>query len=144
MIVLVTGLPGTGKSRWVKQNMKPGDIVYDLDRLAGALTYSEEERENKAARYLANEMYDSFLSELEWEDIPLAGDVYIIRTWPGDREVDLLINASLKHDGAKVLVFGREYVDREFSRVFKAVMATDLQAFLESCQKVGIEVKRIE
>ena len=144
MIILVTGLPGTGKTTWVKEHMKPGDIAYDLDRIAGALTYSEEERENNAARYLANEMYDSFLSELEWGYIPLTGDVYIIRTRPGNREINLLTNANLEHDGAKVLVLEKEYVDREFSRVFKAVMATDLQAFLESCQKVGIEVKRIE
>ena len=118
--------------------MKPGDIVYDLDRIAGALTYSEEERENNAARYLANEMYDSFLSELEWGYIPLTGDVYIIRTRPGNREINLLTNANLEHDGAKVLVLEKEYVDREFSRVFKEVTATDLQAFLESCQKGGI------
>lgn len=144
MIILVTGLPGTGKTTWVKGHMKPGDIVYDLDRIAGALTYSEEERGNSVARYLANEMYDSLRSTVEWEDIPFAGDVYIIRTNPGMKEARLLAGANANRNGVEVLVFGKEYTDRGFSSMFKEALATELEDFLESCRKNGIEVKRIE
>ena len=144
MIILVTGLPGTGKTIWVKGHMKPGDIVYDLDRIAGALTYSEEERENNVARYLANDMYDSFRSTVEWDNIPFTGDVYIIRTNPGMKEARLLAGANANRNGAEVLVFGKEYTDREFSPMFKAALATELEVFLDSCREAGIEVKRIE
>lgn len=38
MITVVVGPPAGGKSTWVLQRAKPGDIVIDFDRLAVALT----------------------------------------------------------------------------------------------------------
>lgn len=41
MIVVVTGPPCGGKSTYIKDNAKSGDIVVDMDRLALALTTSD-------------------------------------------------------------------------------------------------------
>jgi dephospho-CoA kinase len=38
MITIVTGPPCSGKSTYIRQHAKPGDIVIDMDRLALALT----------------------------------------------------------------------------------------------------------
>lgn len=37
-LTVVTGPPASGKSTWVLERAKPGDIVIDYDRLANALT----------------------------------------------------------------------------------------------------------
>jgi AAA domain-containing protein/HNH endonuclease len=39
---LVIGPPGAGKTTWALEHARPGDIVVDLDRLAGALTRTPE------------------------------------------------------------------------------------------------------
>ncbi len=36
--VVVTGAPGSGKTTWVKQRARPGDIVFDLDAIAGVVS----------------------------------------------------------------------------------------------------------
>lgn len=38
MLYVVIGPPAAGKSTWVNERAKPGDIVIDYDRLAGSLT----------------------------------------------------------------------------------------------------------
>ena len=38
MLYVITGPPCSGKSTWVKEKAKPGDIVIDLDRIALAIT----------------------------------------------------------------------------------------------------------
>ena len=38
MLYVVTGPPCVGKSTWVRERAKPGEIVVDLDRLALAIT----------------------------------------------------------------------------------------------------------
>ena len=35
--LVITGPPGSGKTTWVKENMKDGDIVLDLDAIKAAL-----------------------------------------------------------------------------------------------------------
>jgi len=60
------------------------------------------------------------------------------------KEARLLAGANANRNGVEVLVFGKEYTDRGFSSMFKEALATELEDFLESCRKNGIEVKRIE
>lgn len=37
-LIVVTGPPAGGKSTWVREHARPGDIIVDYDLLAGALT----------------------------------------------------------------------------------------------------------
>lgn len=51
---VVTGLPGAGKTTWVRERAKPGDVVWDIDDVAAAVfglpTYP---RPDDVATYLA-------------------------------------------------------------------------------------------
>ncbi|WP_405149456.1 AAA family ATPase [Sphaerisporangium sp. NBC_01403] len=38
MLYVVTGPPAAGKSTWVREHAKPGDVVVDYDLIAGALS----------------------------------------------------------------------------------------------------------
>lgn len=38
MLYVITGPPCAGKSTWIRQRAKPGDVVVDLDRIALAIT----------------------------------------------------------------------------------------------------------
>jgi 5-methylcytosine-specific restriction protein A len=37
--IVVTGEPGSGKSTWVKERAKPGDLVWDLDDIASVMGF---------------------------------------------------------------------------------------------------------
>lgn len=38
MLYVVTGPPASGKTTWVREHAKPGDVVVDYDLIAGALS----------------------------------------------------------------------------------------------------------
>lgn len=41
-LYVVTGRPLSGKTQWVHEHAKPGDVVIDYDRLAAALTHPDQ------------------------------------------------------------------------------------------------------
>lgn len=51
MIYIVTGPPCVGKSTWVKERAKLGDMVIDLDRIALSIT-SEDTPHHEYARHV--------------------------------------------------------------------------------------------
>ncbi|SDP60921.1 AAA domain-containing protein [Actinopolyspora xinjiangensis] len=53
MLTVVTGPPASGKSTWVRQQAKAGDIVIDFDTLANALTVAEFDN-HEHPRHLVN------------------------------------------------------------------------------------------
>ena len=61
MVYLVYGAPCSGKSTYVKEHFKPGDIVCDVDRIYAALCFNEEHKEELYAQEVAKNLYTELL-----------------------------------------------------------------------------------
>lgn len=61
MVYLVYGSPCSGKSTYVKEHFKHGDIVCELDKLYAALCFNEEHKEELYAQEVAKELQKSLL-----------------------------------------------------------------------------------
>lgn len=61
MVCIVCGSPCSGKSTYVKEHFKTGDIVCDVDRLFSALCYNEEHHSELYAHEMATIMYEDLL-----------------------------------------------------------------------------------
>lgn len=107
MLILVTGPPAAGKSTWVRQNAKSGDITIDYDAIAAVLTPLEEGSRvypkhvtavTQAARRAAID------TALEYRDTT---DVYVIHSTPSEKMVKFY-----QRLGAKIVTVdpGREVV----------------------------------
>lgn len=91
MIHVVIGLPGAGKTTYVKNNKGLYDLVYDLDYLASALTLDHNINEEsidkcQIARSVANELLEPILKIFNKLDNV---DTYIIRCAPDKHEMDM-------------------------------------------------------
>ena len=81
--VLVIGLPGTGKTTYVKQRLSRG-VCYDLDAIAGALRLKPpKEDDYKPARWIANRLLKGFAQAAH----EYVNDVFIIRSAPTIEEL---------------------------------------------------------
>lgn len=56
MVYLVYGSPCSGKSTYVQEHFKPGDIVCDVDRLYAALCFNEEHQTELYAQEVAKSL----------------------------------------------------------------------------------------
>lgn len=82
-LTLVVGMPGAGKTTYVKQHLGSG-LVYDLDYIAAAFRLATPKSEyHKAARLLANGMVRGFAQNARRK----TGHVFVIRTAPMIEEV---------------------------------------------------------
>lgn len=72
--VLVIGMPGVGKKRWVSSKMGEDALVYDLDTLAAAMRLGRTDHDG--ARRMANSLFRAFA--LRGKDF--APRVFLIRT----------------------------------------------------------------
>lgn len=103
MRILIIGLPGTGKTTWVKKNLEQSDLCFDLDWLAAAMVLgAEHERKNWVAKRVINKLLLLLVSEMEIETNRVGGNVFIIRCAPDWNELDDL-------DPDYVLFFVKEY-----------------------------------
>lgn len=82
-LIVVTGLPSSGKTTYVKEHMTPKDVVYDLDYLIDAMTYGNN---NSNALRVVNGLLESFVS-LSMRLVNI--NVYVIRTAPNSDELKL-------------------------------------------------------
>ena len=77
--VLVIGLPGSGKTQYVRSQLGEDAIAYDLDAIAAAFRLTESHAEiHSGSRRMANNMFKAFaLRATEY-----APRVFLIRTAP--------------------------------------------------------------
>lgn len=140
-ITIVTGMPGSGKSTWVRNHMAKGDIAFDLDRIAGALTYSEEERENLSARRIAielrPEMIEAILSEADGRNDL---DCYIISTNP---RKDMLDSIQAHLLDARVVLITTKFTDRNLPAGVEDGIQEHIVSFLDKCEEEKIPIYRI-
>lgn len=84
MVTLVCGLPGSGKTSYVKKYICDG-LCYDLDYIAGAFRLKNEHEEfHKEARFLANEFLNGFLYFARH----FSDNIFVIRTAPDLDELE--------------------------------------------------------
>ena len=76
-LYVVTGMPCSGKTTYVKENMKSGDIVFDTDEIVRAFTYSKNHTVNKegVVPFILKLRY-IWLRELK--TMPVKGDAWLI------------------------------------------------------------------
>ena len=77
-VTLVIGLPGSGKTYYVKQNLGNG-VVFDLDHIAAALRLQDPHvGRHEPARMISNDLLNDFMSKARLH----AKSIYVIRTAP--------------------------------------------------------------
>ncbi len=113
-LYLVIGPPCGGKTTWVREHAKPGDIVIDYDRLANALT-AEGEFVHGLKRPVATVAYQARESAIrEALRHSREHEVFIIHTLPKPQAM-----ARYKAAGAQVITCdpGRELAEERCRRL---------------------------
>lgn len=108
MLTLVCGMPGTGKSTYVKEHLQ-GGLVYELDAIACAfrLTIPHKEPTHSGARRMAAALRSGWLQAAR----QYADNLFVVRTAPGDAEL-----AETMPD--KIVICTQQHIKRpyEFSK----------------------------
>lgn len=61
MVYLIYGSPCSGKTTYVKEHKKNGDIVCDVDRLYSAISFNEEHQSELYAQEVASMLYKELI-----------------------------------------------------------------------------------
>lgn len=127
--VLVCGLPGTGKTTYVKDHLG-GGLAFDLDYIVGAFRLSEPKADpTEAARKMANDLLLGFASKA----VDYAPKVYIIRTAPTLEELE-----TIKPD--RVVLMTQVHEDRGIPSGDKKKKINDL---IEWCDMFAVPLMKI-
>lgn len=106
-LYVVTGPPAGGKTTWVRQHAKPGDVVIDLDAIAQALTVgTDTHRHTRAVLRCAQRARSVAIDEALKH--AARTDVWIIHALPEARHL-----ARYEQHGARLVTIdpGREVVE---------------------------------
>ena len=134
-VILVIGLPGSGKTTLVRDSMGPDAIAYDLDAIAGAFRLRGPHEEiHEGSRRMANALFKAFAMKAT----TYASRVFLIRTAPDMKElsglrIDKLIICRGQYGSGRPLL-GRQSVDDLIKRI------EDAKSY---CQKNQITVVEI-
>jgi hypothetical protein len=116
-LIVVTGPPASGKSTWVRQHAKPGDIVVDWELIARALTPPGADTTSypRALREVASRARTAATQEaLQHADCV---DVYIVHAMPTPNA----LARYAEHDARIVTVDpGRDVVMRRIAETYPA------------------------
>lgn len=61
MVYIVYGSPCSGKTTYIKEHIKSGDIVCDVDRLYSAISFNEEHQTELYAQEVASGLYKELI-----------------------------------------------------------------------------------
>lgn len=132
MKILVIGLPGTGKSTYVRNHLVEDAVAYDLDELARAFRMGLLEGYHCASRAMANDLIYGFVQKAE----DYARTAYIIRTAPTLQEL-----GEINPD--RIVVCTRIYDERDYTYARKEDMEQRIADVVAHAKAAGIEVREI-
>ena len=129
---LVIGMPGAGKTDYVRQNMT-GGVVYDLDYIAGALRLKSPKSESfKPARWIANSLLHGFTEAAH----RYTREVWVIRTAPTADELEDI-------NPTNIVVIYDGYGNQQLTDDRRAVLARRIRETIRWAKANGKEVKEI-
>lgn len=138
--VLVVGLPGSGKTTWVRQRLGPSEIAYDLDQLAGALRLKGQHEEwHPDSRKISNDLLPAILKIARSDEFYFT-TVYVIRTAPTFMEAE-----ELRPDEIVFLIGQYDVTDRKNTYLgVTQGMSTRLKGLEDWATSRGIPCRHIK
>lgn len=128
MKTLVCGLPGTGKTTFVKNNIGRDGLCYDLDAMAAAFRLKEpHEEKHTGAMLLANDLLFAFFTHVD----QYTGNAFIIRAAPTYEEFKRIAPK-------KVVICRTRYVKRPIFGTSESEMLKRIDALEQICLRQGI------
>lgn len=110
-LFIVTGLPGTGKTKYCEGQMTYGKLTYDMDAIADAMDFAKK---SGLARVVAMRMLETFLVNCKKEK---ADEVYVIRTSPSIEEEHMFAKYKPEYIELNQIWTRRDFNDDDWNRI---------------------------